>query len=133
MLDMNQFGAFLLCRFAQKLNGSTSNVAIDGAGRYYRCPPIFSNSTNTYSYPARKIYKLTPLHCTRECQIDQRSRLRTYHEFLLSSCFKMNFKPVIFMTLLLLFLFLLFPACLADGGEASGADDSTFYTFLITK
>ena len=46
---------------------------------------------------------------------------------------KMNFKPIIFMTLLL-FLFLLVPLCPADGGQASGLNaDSAFYTFLITK
>ena len=44
---------------------------------------------------------------------------------------KMRTKPVIFMTLLLVLL--MPPLCLADGGDASGADGGSFYTFLLTK
>lgn len=46
---------------------------------------------------------------------------------------RMRTKPVIFMTLLLLMVLLMLPLCLADGGDASRADEGSFYTILLTK
>ena len=50
----------------------------------------------------------------------------------LSLEFRIKEKPVIFMTLLLLILVMALPR-LADGGNETGANDGSCYTFLITK